>query len=92
MFRTMANRPEIFETIIAHFEAILNTGTAPVKLKELVIVRTSQIDCCEYCLGSNTQIAQRLGWSRNRLKTWPILKIATISLPPIRPPCGWPRR
>jgi AhpD family alkylhydroperoxidase len=68
MFRTMANQPEIFETMIAHFEAILNTGTAPVKLKKLVIVRTSQIDCCDYCLGSNTQIAQRLGWSRNQIE------------------------
>ena len=27
MFRTMAHRPEIFETIIAHMDAVLNTGT-----------------------------------------------------------------
>lgn len=67
MFRTMANRPEIFETMIAHFEAILNTGTLPVRLKELVIVRTSQINRCEYCLGSHTQIALRLGWSGDQI-------------------------
>lgn len=67
MFRTMANRPEIFETMIAHFEAILNTGTLPLKLKELVIVRTSQINRCEYCLGSHTQICLKLGWSRDQL-------------------------
>lgn len=67
MFRTVANRPEIFETMIAHFEAILNTGTLPLKLKELVIVRTSQINNCEYCLGSHTQIAQKLGWSRDQI-------------------------
>jgi uncharacterized peroxidase-related enzyme len=67
MFRTMAHRPEIFETMIAHFEAILNTGTLPVRLKELVIVRTSQLNRCEYCLGSHTQIAMRLGWSREQL-------------------------
>ncbi len=29
MFRTMAHRPEIFETIIAHMEAVLNIGTLP---------------------------------------------------------------
>ena len=67
MFRTMAHRPEIFETMIAHFEAILNTGTLPVRLKELVIVRTSQLNRCEYCLGSHAQIALRLGWSREQL-------------------------
>jgi len=48
MFRTVAHRPEIFRTMIAHFRAVMNTGTVPVKLKELVIVRTSQLNGCEY--------------------------------------------
>jgi alkylhydroperoxidase family enzyme len=48
MFRTVAHRPEIFRTMIAHFRAIMNTGTVPGKLKELVIVRTSQLNNCEY--------------------------------------------
>ncbi len=48
MFRTVAHRPEIFRTMIAHFRAIMNTGTVSAKLKELVIVRTSQINRCEY--------------------------------------------
>lgn len=67
MFRTVAHRPEIFETMIAHFEAILNTGTLPVKLKELAIVRTSQLNDCDYCLGSHTRICKRLGWSEDQL-------------------------
>ena len=48
MFRTAAHRPEILRTMIAHFRAVMNTGTLPAKLKELVIVRTSQINRCEY--------------------------------------------
>ncbi len=48
MFRTVAHRPEIFRTMIAHFRAIMNTGTVPARLKELVIVRTSQINHCDY--------------------------------------------
>jgi AhpD family alkylhydroperoxidase len=68
MFRTMAHRPEIFTTMIAHFEATLTTGTLPTKLKELVIVRTSQLNGCEYCLGSHTQIAIELGWSKEQLE------------------------
>lgn len=48
MFRTVAHRPEIFRTMIAHFRAVMNTGTVPQKLKELAIVRTSQLNSCEY--------------------------------------------
>ena len=48
MFRTVAHRPEIFRTMIAHFRAVMNSGTLSAKLKELVIVRTSQINRCEY--------------------------------------------
>ena len=68
MFRTVAHRPEIFETMIAHFEAVLNTGTVPLKLKELVIVRTSQLNACEYCLASHSAIAKRLGLSEDQLR------------------------
>ncbi len=48
MFRTAAHRPEILRTMIAHFRAVMNSGTLSSKLKELVIVRTSQINRCEY--------------------------------------------
>jgi alkylhydroperoxidase family enzyme len=48
MFRTVAHRPEILRTMIAHFRAVMETGTVPAKLKELVIVRSSQINSCEY--------------------------------------------
>jgi uncharacterized peroxidase-related enzyme len=69
MFRTMAHRPEIFETIIAHMEAVLNTGTLPKALKELVIVRTSQLNRTPYCLASHTAIARKLGWTEAQLET-----------------------
>jgi alkylhydroperoxidase family enzyme len=48
MFRTAAHRPEIMRTMVAHFRAVMETGTVPTKLKELVIVRTTQINRCEY--------------------------------------------
>ena len=48
MFRVMAHRPEIFATMQAHFGAVLNTGTLPVRLKELIIVRTSQVNETPY--------------------------------------------
>lgn len=48
MVRTMAHRPEIMRTLFAHFRAVMETGTLPQKLKELVILRTSQINQCAY--------------------------------------------
>lgn len=48
MFRTVAHRPEIMKTMIAHFRAVMESGTLGAKLKELVITRTSQINHCEY--------------------------------------------
>lgn len=68
MFRTMAHRPEIFETIIAHMDAVLNTGTLSKALKELVIVRTSQCNRTPYCLASHTAICKRLGWTDPQLE------------------------
>ena len=74
MFRTMAHRPEIFSTMMAHFAAVLNTGTVSTKLKELIIVRTSQINSTPYCLASHTILARNLGWSDDQLSNlaqWP---------------------
>ena len=48
MFRTVAHRPEIFKTMIAHFRAVMEGGTIPTKLKELLFVRTSQLNHCLY--------------------------------------------
>ena len=68
MFRTMAHRPEIFETIIAHMDAVLNTGTLSKALKELIVVRTSQVNRTPYCMASHTAICKRLGWSDAHLQ------------------------
>src|SRR3984893_13710081 len=67
MFRTLPHRPEIFQTAIAHLEAVINTGSLSPRLKELVVVRTSQINHCEYCLASHSQIAIKLGWTQQQL-------------------------
>jgi len=67
MFRVMAHRPEIFSTMQAHFGAVLNSGTVPTRLKELIIVRTSQVNVTPYCLASHTILARGLGWTDNQL-------------------------
>lgn len=48
MFRTFAHRPEILRTMQAHLDAVTNTGTVPVRTKELVATLVSRINHCEY--------------------------------------------
>jgi len=48
MFRTAAHRPEILRTMTAHFRAVMNTGSVAKKLKEMVAVRVSHLNRCEY--------------------------------------------
>ena len=48
MFRTFALRPEMMIAASAMMAAVLNTGTVELRLKEMVIVRTSQINGCVY--------------------------------------------
>ena len=64
MFRTVAYRPEILRTMIAHFRAVMETGTVGIKLKELVAIRTSQINHCDYCLDSHNRLGLQVWLDR----------------------------
>ena len=48
MFRTVAHRPEILTTLLAHFRAVMGPGTVPVSLKEMLAVRVSRLNDCDY--------------------------------------------
>ena len=48
MYRTFAHRPEIMKTMVAHMNAVTNTGTVPVRTKELVATLVSRLNSCEY--------------------------------------------
>ena len=48
MFRTMALRPALMETAEAHLRAVMETGTVEPRLKEMLAVRVSQINDCNY--------------------------------------------
>lgn len=60
-FRTLAHRPSIMTTAWAHMQAVLAEGTLPRALKELAVVRTSQLNRTPYCLASHTMMAKKLG-------------------------------
>ena len=48
LFRVAAHRPRLMETLYAHMQAVMGAGEVDVLLKELLSVRVSQINGCEY--------------------------------------------
>jgi len=48
LFRAIAPQPAITETLAAHMQAVMGAGTVSTLLKELLSVRVSQINACEY--------------------------------------------
>lgn len=48
MFKTLAHTPKLLETAIAHFKAVMAPGEVDARLKELLSVRVSQINQCDY--------------------------------------------
>jgi alkylhydroperoxidase family enzyme len=48
MFESLAHRPAILETMVAHLDAVTGTGTVPLRTKELVATLVSRINACHY--------------------------------------------
>ena len=48
MFRTVGMLPKHLTTMIAHFSTVMNEGSVPVLLKELLAIRVSSINRCRY--------------------------------------------
>ena len=48
MFRTVGMLPKHLTTMIAHFSTVMNEGSVPVLLKELLSIRVSSINHCRY--------------------------------------------
>jgi alkylhydroperoxidase family enzyme len=48
LFRVAAHRPAIARTLAAHMRAVMSGGEVSELLKELLSVRVSQINNCEY--------------------------------------------
>jgi len=48
MFRTVALRPAHLRTMIGHFRTVMNEGTVPPLLKELLWIRISHLNRCRY--------------------------------------------
>ena len=66
----------------AHFGAVLMwRNGVDEELKELIIVRTSQVNETPYCLASHTILAKGLGWSDDQLAHLADWRKARLTLP-----------
>lgn len=48
LFRLAAHHPEVMRTLADHLRVVMGEGTVPVLLKELLSVRVSRINLCDY--------------------------------------------
>ena len=48
LFRVAAHHPAIGATLAEHMRAVMGPGSVDVRLKELISVRVSHINACEY--------------------------------------------
>ena len=61
LFRVAAHRPEITRTLQGHLMSVMGPGQVSQMLKELLSVRVSRVNACDYCLASHTTMAIRRG-------------------------------
>ncbi|HVE78489.1 MAG TPA: hypothetical protein VNA89_06495 [Gemmatimonadaceae bacterium] len=48
LFRVAAHRPAIATTLAAHLDAVMGPGEVDILLKEMLAIRVSHLNACEY--------------------------------------------
>lgn len=65
---SLAHVPEILQTLMPFIGAALGPSSIDVRTKEIVILRTSAIMQCRYCVQTHTVVASKVGFSREDLE------------------------
>ena len=60
---TLAHVPELLEVALPFLGAVLSPSSIPFRTKEIVILRTSCVMACRYCIDSHTPVALDAGLS-----------------------------
>jgi AhpD family alkylhydroperoxidase len=60
---TLAHVPELLETALPFLGAVLSPSSIDFRTKEIVILRTSCVMACRYCIDSHTPVALDAGLS-----------------------------
>jgi uncharacterized peroxidase-related enzyme len=71
IFAAMAHRPEVLNTFLPLYKAIVNTGTVEAKYKELAYLRTSMVNGCEYCSRAHMASSKGAGVTAEQIAALP---------------------
>lgn len=70
-YATMARRPSALAAFVPLYRTIMTDGTLEPRLKELVYVKVSTINGCEYCTRAHSASARRAGVGDEQLRALP---------------------
>jgi AhpD family alkylhydroperoxidase len=65
---SLAAVPELLDTAMPFFAAVLGPSALPARLKEIAIVRTSVLQACRYCVDAHTVVALDTGLSLDEVR------------------------
>ena len=61
LLRSLANAPDVLETLWPFVLQTSDEGSLDLRTKELVVVRVSRLNNCRYCLASHRPVAVEVG-------------------------------
>jgi AhpD family alkylhydroperoxidase len=64
---TLAHVPELLETTAPFLGSIYGPSALPPRLKEIIVLRTSGLQKCRYCIETHTVVALDSGLSRDEV-------------------------
>jgi uncharacterized peroxidase-related enzyme len=67
LFATLARRPAFMRAAAALLREAMAPGEVPSRLKELVALRVSRVNRCDYCAASHTRLARAAGATEDDL-------------------------
>jgi AhpD family alkylhydroperoxidase len=65
--RSLANAPDLLESLLPFLGQIYDEGAVDLATKELVVVRVSQLNRCRYCLTAHRPLALEYGVDEEQL-------------------------
>jgi uncharacterized peroxidase-related enzyme len=71
IFAAMAHRPEALKAFLPLYAAVVNQGTVEPKYKELVYLRASMTNGCEYCSRAHMASAKGAGVTAEQIAALP---------------------
>lgn len=67
-FRTMANRPEVLQTFVPFYGAVVGKGSVDRRTKELVYLTVSYANECAYCTAAHLASGKKAGITEEEVR------------------------